>query len=136
MNLLILNRLICVAKRSCFVNVISSGILYLARTETFTFGVKIKCVVTRVLLVLTGPEHMLIQGHQVSNVIKFENHLEEICKIVTAMKKKLIIEIHPSFHHLYLSLKLKYYLQFSSYSFKLSLKFLYYNCCMRSDYLG
>ncbi len=41
-----------------------------------------------VLLVLTGPEHMLIQGHQVSNVIKFENHLEEIYKIVTSMKKK------------------------------------------------
>ena len=51
-----------------------------------------------VLLALTGPEHMLIQGHQVSNAIKFENHLEEICKIVTAMKKKLIIKIHPSFH--------------------------------------
>ena len=41
---------------------------------------------------------MFIQGHQVSNVVKFENHLEEICKIVTAMKKKLIIKIHPSFH--------------------------------------
>ena len=51
-----------------------------------------------VLLALTGPEHMFIQGHQVSNAIKFENHLEEICKIVTAMKKKLIIKIHPSFH--------------------------------------
>ena len=51
-----------------------------------------------VLLALTGPEHMFIQGHQVSNIIKFENHLEEICKIVTAMKKKLIIKIHPSFH--------------------------------------
>lgn len=51
-----------------------------------------------VLLALTGPEHMLIQGHQVSNIIKFENHLEEIYKIVTALKKKLIIKIHPSFH--------------------------------------
>ena len=51
-----------------------------------------------VLLALTGPEHMFIQGHQVSNIIKFENYLEEICKIVTAMKKKLIIKIHPSFH--------------------------------------
>ena len=51
-----------------------------------------------VLLALTGPEHMFIQGHQISNIIKFENHLEEICKIVTTMKKKLIIKIHPSFH--------------------------------------
>ena len=51
-----------------------------------------------VLLALTGPEHMLIQGHQISNIIKFENYVEQICKIVTAMKKKLIIKIHPSFH--------------------------------------
>ena len=51
-----------------------------------------------VLLALTGPEHMVIQGHQISNIKKFENYLEEICKIVTAMKKKLIIKIHPSFH--------------------------------------
>jgi len=49
-----------------------------------------------VLLALTGPEHMFIQGHQVSNAIEFENHLEEICKIVTAMKKKLIIKMHPT----------------------------------------
>ena len=51
-----------------------------------------------VLLTLTGPEHMLIQGHQISNIIKFENHVEQICKAVIAMKKKLIIKIHPSFH--------------------------------------
>ena len=51
-----------------------------------------------VLLALSGPDHMFIQGHQVSNIIKFENHLEEICKIVTAMKKKLIIKVHPAFH--------------------------------------
>ena len=51
-----------------------------------------------VLLALTGPEHMDIHGHQISNIIKFEKQLEEICKIVTAMKKKLIIKIHPSFH--------------------------------------
>ena len=51
-----------------------------------------------VLLTLTGPEHMLIQGHQISNIIKFENHVEQICKVVIAMKKKLIIKIHPSFH--------------------------------------
>ena len=53
---------------------------------------------SRVLLTLTGPEHMFIQGHQISNIIKFENHLEQICKAVIAMKKKLIIKIHPSFH--------------------------------------
>ena len=41
---------------------------------------------------------MLIQGHQISNIIKFENHVEQICKVVIAMKKKLIIKIHPSFH--------------------------------------
>ena len=51
-----------------------------------------------VLLALTGPEHMVIQGHQISNIKKFENHLEQICKIVNAMKKKLIIKTHPSFH--------------------------------------
>jgi len=51
-----------------------------------------------VLLTLTGPEHMLIQGHQISNIIKFENHVEQICRTVIAMKKKLIIKIHPSFH--------------------------------------
>ena len=51
-----------------------------------------------VLLALTGPEHMVIQGHQISNIEKFENHLEQICKIVNAMKKKLIIKTHPSFH--------------------------------------
>ena len=51
-----------------------------------------------VLLALTGPEHMLIQGHQISNIIKFENHVEQICRTVIAMKKKLIIKIHPSFH--------------------------------------
>ena len=51
-----------------------------------------------VLLALTGPEHMLIQGHQISNIIKFENYVGQICKIITAMKKKLIIKIHPSFH--------------------------------------
>ena len=53
---------------------------------------------SRVLLTLTGPEHMLIQGHQISNIIKFENHVEEICKTIIGMKKKLIIKIHPSFH--------------------------------------
>jgi len=41
---------------------------------------------------------MLIQGHQISNIIKFENYVGQICKIITAMKKKLIIKIHPSFH--------------------------------------
>ena len=51
-----------------------------------------------VLLTLTGPEHMFIQGHQISNIIKFENHVEQICRTVVAMKKKLIIKIHPSFH--------------------------------------
>ena len=51
-----------------------------------------------VLLTLTGPEHMFIQGHQISNIIKFENHVEQICRTVIAMKKKLIIKIHPSFH--------------------------------------
>jgi len=51
-----------------------------------------------VLLALTGPEHMVIQGHQISNIKKFENYLEEICKAVSAMKKKLIIKTHPSFH--------------------------------------
>ena len=51
-----------------------------------------------VLLTLTGPEHMFIQGHQISNIIKFENHVEQICRAVIAMKKKLIIKIHPSFH--------------------------------------
>ena len=51
-----------------------------------------------VLLALTGPEHMVIQGHQISNIKKFENYLEEICKVVSAMKKKLIIKTHPSFH--------------------------------------
>ena len=51
-----------------------------------------------VLLTLTGPEHMFIQGHQISNIIKFENHVEQICREVIAMKKKLIIKIHPSFH--------------------------------------
>jgi len=51
-----------------------------------------------VLLALTGPEHMLIQGHQINNIVKFENYVEQICKIVNAMKKKLIIKIHPSFH--------------------------------------
>jgi hypothetical protein len=51
-----------------------------------------------VLLTLTGPEHMYIQGHQISNIIKFENHIEQICRAVIAMKKKLIIKIHPSFH--------------------------------------
>ena len=51
-----------------------------------------------VLLALTGPEHMFIQGHQVSDIIKFEKQLEQICKIVMSMKKKLIIKIHPSFH--------------------------------------
>ena len=51
-----------------------------------------------VLLALTGPEHMVIQGCQISNIKKFENHLEEICKVVSAMKKKLIIKTHPSFH--------------------------------------
>ena len=51
-----------------------------------------------ILLALTGPEHMVIQGHQISNIKKFENHLEQICKIVNAMKKKLIIKTHPSFH--------------------------------------
>ena len=51
-----------------------------------------------VLLTLTGPEHMFIQGHQISNIIKFENHVEHICRAVIAMKKKLIIKIHPSFH--------------------------------------
>jgi len=49
-----------------------------------------------VLLALTGPEHMFIQGHQVSNAIEFENHLEEIYRIVTSMKKKLIIKMHPA----------------------------------------
>ena len=53
---------------------------------------------SRVLLTLTGPEHMFIQGHQISNIIKFENHVEEICKTIIGMKKKLIIKIHPSFH--------------------------------------
>ena len=51
-----------------------------------------------VILALTGPEHMLIQGHQISNIIEFEKQLEQIYKIVTAMKKKLIIITHPSFH--------------------------------------
>ena len=51
-----------------------------------------------VLLTLTGPEHMFIQGHQISNIIKFENHVEQICRSVVAMEKKLIIKIHPSFH--------------------------------------
>jgi len=51
-----------------------------------------------VLLTLTGPEHMFIQGHQISNIIKFENHVEQICRTVIAMEKKLIIKIHPSFH--------------------------------------
>jgi len=51
-----------------------------------------------VILALTGPEHMLIQGHQISNIIEFEKQLEQIYKIVTAMKKKLIIKTHPSFH--------------------------------------
>ena len=51
-----------------------------------------------VVLALTGPEHMLIQGHQISNIIEFEKQLEQIYKIVTAMKKKLIIITHPSFH--------------------------------------
>ena len=51
-----------------------------------------------VLLTLTGPEHMFIQGHQISNIIKLENHVEQICRAVIAMKKKLIIKIHPSFH--------------------------------------
>ena len=51
-----------------------------------------------VLLALTGPEHMLIQGHQISNIIEFEKQLEQVCKMVIAMKKKLIIKIHPSFH--------------------------------------
>jgi len=51
-----------------------------------------------ILLTLTGPEHMFIQGHQISNIIKFENHVEQICRTVVAMKKKLIIKIHPSFH--------------------------------------
>ena len=51
-----------------------------------------------VLLALTGPEHMVIQGHQISNIKKFENYLEEICKAVSAMKKKLIIKTHPSLH--------------------------------------
>ena len=41
---------------------------------------------------------MVIQGHQISNIKKFENYLEEICKAVSAMKKKLIIKTHPSFH--------------------------------------
>ena len=49
-----------------------------------------------VLLALTGPDLMVIQGHQVSNAIEFENHLEEIYKIVTSMKKKLIIKMHPA----------------------------------------
>ena len=51
-----------------------------------------------ILLALTGPEHMLIQGHQINNIKKFENNLEEICKIVSAMEKKLIIKTHSSFH--------------------------------------
>ena len=51
-----------------------------------------------VILALTGPEHMLIQGHQISNIIEFEKQLEQVCKMVIAMKKKLIIKIHPSFH--------------------------------------
>ena len=50
-----------------------------------------------VLLALSGPDHMFIQGHQVSDIIKFEKQLEQICKIVTSMKKKLIIKVHPSF---------------------------------------
>ena len=33
---------------------------------------------------------------RVSNAIEFENHLEEIYKIVTSMKKKLIIKMHPA----------------------------------------
>ena len=51
-----------------------------------------------VLLALSGPDHMFIQGHQVSDIIKFEKQLEQICKIVTSMKKKLIIKVHPAFH--------------------------------------
>jgi len=50
-----------------------------------------------VLLALSGPDYMFIQGHQVSDIIKFEKQLEQICKIVTSMKKKLIIKVHPSF---------------------------------------
>jgi CDP-glycerol glycerophosphotransferase (TagB/SpsB family) len=49
-----------------------------------------------VLLALTEPDYTCIQGHQVSNAIEFENHLEEIYKIVTSMKKKLIIKMHPT----------------------------------------
>jgi hypothetical protein len=50
-----------------------------------------------VLLALSGPDYMFIQGHQVSDIIKFEKQLEQICKIVTSMKKKLIIKVHPAF---------------------------------------
>ena len=69
--------------------------LHLSGRETTLKGIKpipTKNDSGTVLLALTGPEHMIIQGHQTSNIKKFENHLEQICKTVNAMKKKLIIK--------------------------------------------